>query len=60
MILREEVVNDVLLDDTVEEVLANESEVAVNGGQGTLDESPTVLVVVVDVRVVVVEVGDSN
>lgn len=49
-----------LLDDTVEEVLANESEVAVNGGQGTLDESPAVLVVVVDVRVVVVEVGDSN
>lgn len=49
-----------LLDDAVEEVLANEAEVAVNGGKGTLDEGPALLGVVRDFGVVVVQVGDGN
>lgn len=53
-------VDNVLLDDAVEDVLANEAEVAVNGGESALDKGPAVLVVVVDVGVVVVEVGDGD
>lgn len=58
--LREQVVNNVLLNDAVEEVLADEAELTVDGGNGTLDESPALLGVVVDLRVVVVEVSDGN
>jgi hypothetical protein len=49
-----------LLDDAVEDVLADEAKVAVNGGQGALDEGPAVLVVVGNLGVVMVEVGDGD
>lgn len=58
--LREQVVDDVVVDNVVEEVLANEAEVAVDGGESTLDESPRVGVEVVDLLVGVVEVGDGD
>jgi hypothetical protein len=53
-------VDDVLLDDAVEEVLANETELAVNGGESTLDIGPALSGVVRDIGVVVVKVGDGN
>ena len=60
MDLREQVVNDVLLNDTVENVLANETELAVNSGESTLDVGPALGGVVRKLGVVVVEVGDGN
>lgn len=57
---REQVVNDVLLNDAVEQVLANETELAVNRGKGTLDEGPSLLGVVRDLGMVVMEVGDGD
>lgn len=53
-------VNDVELDDAVEEVLANPAKLAVDSGQSALHESPVLGVVVGDLNVGVVEVGDSN
>lgn len=53
-------VDDVLLDDAVEEVLANETELTVNGGESTLDVGPALSGVVRNIGVVVVEVGDGD
>lgn len=58
--LREEVVHNVPLDDTVEQMLADEAKVAVNRGDGALDEGPVLGVVVRDIDVGVVEVGDGD
>lgn len=48
------------LDDAVEEVAADEAKVAVDGGEGALDEGPVLGVEVREVRVRVVEVGNGN
>lgn len=48
------------VDDAVEEVAADEAKVAVNRGQGALDEGPAVGLEVVDLGVGVVQVGDGN
>lgn len=53
-------VNDVGVDDAVEEVTADEAKVAVDGGEGTLDEGPVLGVEVGNVGVGVVEVGDGD
>jgi translation elongation factor EF-G len=53
-------VDNVGIDDAVEEVLANEAEIAVNGGQSALDEGPAIGLEVVDLGVRVVQVGDGN
>lgn len=53
-------VNDVVLDDAVEQVAADETELAVYGGQGAFDVGPVFGVVVGDVHVGVVQVGDGN
>lgn len=58
--LREEVVDDVLLDNAVEEVLANEAELSVNSSQGTLDVGPALGSVVRDLGVVVVQISDGH
>lgn len=58
--LREEVVNNVELDDTVEQLTTNKSKVSVNSGQSTLLESPGALLKVLSLFIVVVEVGDGN
>ena len=58
--IREQVVDDVLVNDAVEEVLANKAKVTVDGGESTLDEGPALGVKVVDVGVVVMEVGDRD
>lgn len=52
--------NDVVVDDVVEKVLANEAEIAVDGGESALDEGPGVGLEVVDFLVSVVEVGDGD
>lgn len=52
--------DDVLVNDAVEEVAADEAKVAVNGGEGALDVGPALGVKVGDVGVVVVEVGDGD
>lgn len=53
-------VDNVLLNDTVEKVLANETELAVNSGESTLDVGPALSGVVRKLGVVVVEVSDGN
>lgn len=57
---REQVVDDVVVDDLVEKVTANEAKSSVDGGKGTLDEGPGLLVVVGNLGVSVVQVGDGN
>lgn len=47
-------------DDAVEEVTVDPAKVTVNRRQRTLDECPAVLVVVLDIGVVVVQVGNGN
>lgn len=49
-----------LLNDPVEEVLANEARVAVNSDKGTLGKGPSLLSVVRNLRVVVVQAGDGH
>lgn len=53
-------VNDVGLNDAVEHMAANEAEIAVNCSKGTLDEGPGVGLVVRQILVGVMQVGDSN
>ena len=38
--LREQVMNDVELDDVVEKVFANEAKLTIDGGGSPLDEGP--------------------
>lgn len=52
--------NDVVLDNAVEDVTANEAEFTVNGGHGALDESPVLGIVVSRILVGVVQIGDGN
>lgn len=54
------VVQDVCLNDTVEEVAADETELAVDGRSGTLDESPLLTSVVRQGRIGVLKEGDGN
>lgn len=58
--LGEQVVNNVVVDDLVEEVTTDEAETAVNGREGTLNESPCIRIVVGYRRVSVVQVGNGN
>jgi hypothetical protein len=58
--LREEVVNNVLLNDTVEEVLSDEAKLTVDSGESSLDVGPALSGVVRELGVVVVEVGNGN
>lgn len=58
--VREKVVHNVLLDDSVEQMLSNETKLPVNGGQGSLDESPGAVVEVRDLGMVVMQVGNGN
>lgn len=48
------------LDDTVEQLTTDETEVSVDSGQSTLLESPSALLKVLSVTVVVVKVSDGN
>lgn len=58
--LREEVVHNMVLNNAVEKVTANESEITINSGQSTLDKGPVLGIKVRDVDVGVVEVGNGN
>lgn len=49
-----------LLNDAVEQVLANEAKFTVNGSESALDIGPALVGVVRDLGVVVVEVGDGD
>lgn len=53
-------VDNVELNNTVEQLTANKSEVSVNSGQGTLLECPSALLEVLGIAVVVVKVSDGN
>jgi len=57
---REEMVNNVELDDTMEQLTADKSKVSVNSGQSALFESPCALLEVLGLVVVVVKVGNSD
>lgn len=48
------------LDDTVEQLTANESKVSVDSGQSTLLESPGALLEVLGLAVVVVKISDGD
>lgn len=52
--------NDVVVDDVVEEHTANPAKVTVNGSESALDVGPGLGLIVVNLRVVVVEVGDGD
>lgn len=52
--------DDVVLDDAVEDVATDETEIAVDGGSRSLDESPVLGLVVRCLRVSVVEISDGN
>jgi hypothetical protein len=54
------VVNNVVLNDAVEEVAADETKLAVNGGNGALDKGPVLSIIVRHILVGVVEVGDCD
>lgn len=56
----EEMVDNVGVDDVVEEVAANPAEVTVHSGKSALDVCPALGVVVVNLGVVVVEIGDGD
>lgn len=58
--LREEMVNDVVVDDVVKEVAADPAEITVNGGEGALNKGPALGLEVRDVGVGMVEIGDGN
>lgn len=58
--LREEMMHDVSIDNAVEDVPANEAEITIDCGQGSSNERPALAVVVREVLVRVVEVGDSD
>lgn len=54
------VVEDVSLDDSVEDVTTNETEVAVDGGCGAAGEVPHLRLVVGETRVGVLQIGDGD
>jgi len=58
--IREQMVDDVGIDDAVEEMAADKPKITVHGGEGALDEGPAISLEVVHVRVVVVKIGNSN
>jgi hypothetical protein len=60
MNLREHVVHNVVLDDAMEHVAADEAKVTVDGGGSALDESPILGLVMRGLLVGVVKIGDSN
>lgn len=57
---RDVVVEDVGLDDTVEEVAANEAELTVDGRSGTSGEGPRIAAVVRKRGISVLEVSDGD
>lgn len=56
----EEMVDNVGVDDVVEEVAANPAEVTVDGSKSALDVRPALGVVVMDLGVIVVKIGDGD
>lgn len=52
--------HDVLFDNAVEQMLANEAELSVNRSQSTLHKGPVVRGEVRNVGVVMMQVGDGN
>jgi hypothetical protein len=58
--LREQVVNDMLLNGTVENVLANKAELAVNSSESTLNVGPAFSGIMGELSVMVLEVSDSD
>lgn len=54
------VVQNMCLNDTVEELAANEAKFAVNGGSSTASEVPNLRLVVRESRVGVLKVGNGN
>jgi hypothetical protein len=58
--LREHVVDNVVLNDTVEDVASNEAKFTVNSRKRALDKRPVVGIVVSGLLMGVVQVGNSN
>lgn len=49
-----------MLDDTVEEMTANEAKVAIDSGQSTLHKGPVLSLEMGDISMSVVKVGNSD
>ncbi len=58
--LREEMVDNVCLNDAVEQVSANEAKVAINGRESTLDEGPILGIKMREIGMRVMEVGNGD
>lgn len=58
--LREKMMHNVLFDNSMEQMLANEAELSVNSSQSTLDEGPVARSEVRNVGMVMMQVGDGN
>lgn len=52
--------NNVVLNDAVEEVAADEAKLAVNSRQSALDKGPVLGIIVRHLQVSVVQVSDGN
>lgn len=58
--LREQMVDNVELNNAVEKVLADKAKLPVNSGESALNIGPVFSLIMRDLLVGVVEVGDSN
>lgn len=57
---RKQMMNDMGINDAMEQMAADPAKVSINSSQSTLDIGPALCVVVMDIRVVVVQVSDGN
>lgn len=58
--VREQVVDNVVLDDAVEEVTPRETKLAVDCRESALDESPVLRIVMGNLHVGVMQICDGN
>lgn len=58
--LREQMVNNVVLDDAMEEMASNKAKVSVHCCKGSLDKCPVLCIKMRHVGVSMVQVGDSD
>ena len=58
--LRKHVVNDVVLNNTMENMASNETEFTINSRKRTLDKSQVVGIVVSSILVSVVQISDGD
>jgi hypothetical protein len=58
--VREDMMNDVVLNDAMEDVATNEAKLAINGGESALCISPSVGIIMSRFRMSVVKICNCN